>query len=168
LGSAFIEAPSAGSNALLDVNEIGTILELWMRDNPDFGLNPCVVLSVDAVAFKLMVTIYQDRWIAGLNQVNQIDVHLFDKFVGQPPAFAAFLTEHWADAESALFVFQVQPLDPRCHCDIIHVVPETHGKGTTETVSRLFHLKHLLSITFHLGIWRIAFDGDSRFNGFRN
>jgi hypothetical protein len=90
LRTVFSEARSAISNALLVVNEIGTVLELWMRANPDFALNLCVVLSVDTIAFSPIVAIHEDGKIEGLNQTNEIDAYLFDKFVGQTQAFAAF------------------------------------------------------------------------------
>jgi hypothetical protein len=37
-----------------------------------------------------MVRIHADGKIEGPNQINEVDADLFDKFVGQPQAFAAF------------------------------------------------------------------------------
>jgi hypothetical protein len=78
-----VSVRSVVSNALLDVNEMGTVLQLWMRANPDFALNLCVVLSVDAVAVRPMVAIDKDGKTGGLNQTNEIDADLFDTFVGR-------------------------------------------------------------------------------------
>jgi hypothetical protein len=86
--------------------------------------------------------------------------------MGQPQAFAAFLKQHWADAYSALFVFQIQPIDASFHCSVIHIVTAVHGKGNSESVSRLFELKDTLQKRFTFDVCGLAFDGDSRFNAF--
>jgi hypothetical protein len=52
LKSAFAQVRFAVSQALLDVNEVGTIVEFWMRSSPVIGFNTEIVLSVDAVAFR--------------------------------------------------------------------------------------------------------------------
>jgi hypothetical protein len=82
------------SQALLEVNEVGTIVDLWMRSSPGIGFNTEVVLSVDAVAFPPMIVVREDGRIEGLNRTNEIEVDLFDKLMGQPQAFAAFLKQY--------------------------------------------------------------------------
>jgi hypothetical protein len=118
--------------ALLDVNEVGTNLDLWMRSSPGIGFNTEVVLSVDAVAFRPMIVVHEDGRIEGLNRTNETEVKLFDKLMGQPQAFAVFLNQHWADAYSALFAFQIQAIDSSFHYSVIHTVPAVHGKGNSE------------------------------------
>jgi hypothetical protein len=73
------------------------------------------------------------------------------------------LKQHWADAYSTLFVFQIQPIDSSFHCSVIHIVPAVHGKGNSEIVSRLFELKDTLQKRFTLDACGLAFDGDSCF-----
>jgi hypothetical protein len=164
LRTSFSEVRSAVSDALLDIDKIDSIMELWRRANPELATDSSVILAVDAVAFRPVVTISEDGTIDGLNHIDEIDADLFDKLVGQPQAFVTFLKEHWTDVYSALFVFQIQPTDPQFHCGIIHILRSTNGKGTSETVSRLFDLKQLLQTHFHLNVCGVAFDGDSCFN----
>jgi hypothetical protein len=164
LKSAFAQVRCTVSQALLDVNEVGTIVDLWIRSNPSIGFTTEVVLSVDAVAFRPMIVVHEDGRLEGLNRTNEIEVDLFDKLMGQPQAFATFLKQHWADAYSALFVFQIQPIDPSFHYSVIYIVPAVHGKGNSEIVSRLFRLKDTLRNWFTLDVCDLAFDGDSCFN----
>jgi hypothetical protein len=111
-----------------------------------------------------MIVVHKDGRIEYLNQTNEIEVDLFDKLMGQPQAFAAFLKQHWTDACSALFVFQIQPIDSSFHCSVIHIVPAVHGKGNSEIVSQHFKLKDTLQKRFTLDACGLAFDGDSCFN----
>jgi hypothetical protein len=120
---------------------VGTIVDLWMRSSPGIGFNSEVVLSVDAIAFRPMIAVHEDGRIEGLNRTNEIEIDLFDELMRQPQAFAALLNQHWADAHSALFVFQIQPINPSFHSTVIHIVPAVHGKSNSEIVSRLFELK---------------------------
>jgi hypothetical protein len=71
------------SQALLDGNEVRTIVDLWMRNSPGIGFNTEVVLSLDAVAFRPMIAVHGDGRIEGLNRTNEIEVDLFDKLMGQ-------------------------------------------------------------------------------------
>jgi hypothetical protein len=142
------------------MNEVGTIIDLWMRGSPGIGFNAEVVLSVDAVAFRSMIVVHEDGRIEGLNRTNEIEVDLFDKLMGQSQASAPFLKLHWADAYSARFVFQIQPIDPSFYCSVIHIAPAVHGKGNSEIVSRLFELKDTLQKRFTLVVCGLAFGGD--------
>jgi hypothetical protein len=105
LKSAFAQVRCPVSQALLGVNEVGTIVDLWMRSSLGIGFNAEVVLSMDAVAFRPMIVFHGDGRIEGLNQTNKIEVDLVDKLMGQPQTFAAFLRQHWDNAYSVLFVF---------------------------------------------------------------
>jgi hypothetical protein len=167
LKSAFAQVRCAVSQALLDINEVGIIVDLWMRSSPCIGFDTEVVFSVDAVGFRSMIVVHKDGRIEGLNQTNEIEVDLFDKLMGQPQAFAAFLKQHWADAYSALFVFQIQPIDSSFHCSVIHIVPAVHRKGNSEIVSQHFKSKATLQTRFTLDACGLAFDGGSCFNATR-
>jgi hypothetical protein len=71
LKSAFAQVRCAVSQALLDVNKVGTIVDLWTRSSPGIGFNTEVVLSVDAVAFRPMIVVHEDGRIEGLNRTNE-------------------------------------------------------------------------------------------------
>jgi hypothetical protein len=72
--------------------------------------------------------------------------------------------EHWDDAYTALFAFQVHPLHPDLPCSIVHTMPATDGKGTPEVVERLLALEDSLTHRFGLSVVALAFDGDAAFN----
>jgi hypothetical protein len=164
LKSAFAQVGCTVSQAPLDINEVGTILDLWTRSSPGIGFNTEIVISVDTVAFRPMIVIHEGGTIEGLNRTNETAVNLFDKLMGQPQAFAAFLKQHGADAYSALFVFQIQSIDPSFHHSVNHIFRAVHGKGNLEIVSQLFELKDTLQKRFTLAVCDLAFDGDSCFN----
>jgi hypothetical protein len=82
LKSAFAQVRCAVSEALLDINEVGTIVDLWMRSSPRIGFDTEVVLSVYAVGFRSMIVVHKDGRIEGLNRTNEIEVNLFNKLMG--------------------------------------------------------------------------------------
>jgi hypothetical protein len=83
----------------------------------------------------------------------------------QPETFMTFLREHWKDAYSAFFAFQIQPLDPDLHCCLVHLLPRENGKGDQGIVDRLQSLADRLERYFHFRVVGFAFDGDRCFNG---
>jgi hypothetical protein len=155
---------SVASGALLDTQQIGQLIELWIPGNPDTREDERLVLSVQTVAFRPMITVSKDSTVDGLNHVFKIDGHLFDQFSQQPQPFVAFLKKYWNQAHSALFLFQLQPVIPGLHCGVIHARPKINRKGTSEIVSLLFSLKRQLESEFHFDVCGSAFDGDSYFN----
>jgi hypothetical protein len=72
LKSAFAQVRCAMSQALLDVNEVETIVDLWTRSSHGIGFNTEVVLSMDAVAFRPMIVVHEDGRIESLNRTNEI------------------------------------------------------------------------------------------------
>jgi hypothetical protein len=104
------------SDTLLDTQQIGHLIDLWIRGNPDGRENERIVLSVHAVAFRPMITVSKDGTVDGLNHVFKINGDLFDQFGQQPQAFVIFLKKYWNQAYSALFVFRLQPVKFSLHC----------------------------------------------------
>jgi hypothetical protein len=71
---------SAVSDTLLDIQEIGHLIDLWIRGNPDARENERLVLSVHAVAFRPIITVPEDGTVDDLNDGFKIDGDLFDQF----------------------------------------------------------------------------------------
>jgi hypothetical protein len=123
------------------------------------------VLSVDAVAFRPVVTVDEGGRVRGFKGLNQLESpDLFSQFLTDPDAFVSFLRNHWRDAYSAMFVFQLQPVSPEYPCSILHVIPDVSGKGRPEIVDKLRELKADLEDRFGFKVVGLAFDGDSCFN----
>jgi hypothetical protein len=76
--SRFHEVRSAVSGALLDVQQIGHLVNLWIRGSPDARDNKMVVLSIEAVPFQPTITVSEDAAVGTLNRVFKIDIDLFD------------------------------------------------------------------------------------------
>jgi hypothetical protein len=60
LRAVFSGVRSALSDALLDGKETKTVLRLCMRYNPEIKLNSYIVLAVDVVAFRPMITAQEE------------------------------------------------------------------------------------------------------------
>jgi hypothetical protein len=153
------------SEALQDENRLGEMMELWERGLPQDAGDRSLILAVDAVAFRPVITVDEDGFIHGLkDQVRLDDQDLFDTFLKHPPEFAQFLSDHWDQAYSSLFVYHIQPVNPRLPCAVIHVVPAVNGKGNPKTVGQLSRLEFRLKTAFRIPVVGVAFDGDSAFN----
>jgi hypothetical protein len=124
-----------------------------------------VILSVDAIAFRPMVTISDDGSVDGLKDLTDLDSpDLLTQFLSDPAAFSAFLREHWDSTYTALFVFQIQPLRPDLTCCVVHVIPAVSGRGNNETVEILHAGKSMLADRFGFLVRGFGFDGDSCLN----
>jgi hypothetical protein len=100
--SRFHEVRSAVSGDLLDAQQIGHLVDLWIGGNPDARENESFALSIHAVAFRSMITVSEDGPVDDLNYMFKINGGLFDQFRQRPQAFAAFLKKYWNQAYSAL------------------------------------------------------------------
>jgi hypothetical protein len=66
-----------------------------------------VFLSVDAVGFRLRITIDENGKMEGLEGFAQLEApDIFSQFVLIPCAFRDFMMEHFEQAYSSLFVYQ--------------------------------------------------------------
>jgi hypothetical protein len=165
LFSKFTECRRIISHALQDAKRVPELLDLWHQAVPPDVTDRTFILAVDAVDFRPLVTIDETGEVHGLKTMAHLgDQDLFTQFLVQPSAFAHFLRNHWDQAYSALFAFQLQPLHPRLPCAIIHVEATINGKGTTGTIEKLLQLKTILERDHCYRICGVAFDGDSCFN----
>jgi hypothetical protein len=164
LRSKFSAIRSAVSDSFLDIVQVDVPIKLWRKVNPEIESKCRVVLAVEAAAFRPTITIREDGIIEELDNFREFDPSLFETFLRQPQAFVSFLQEHWDAADSAFFIFQLQPLHSNLHCGIVYIVPATQGKGTEVIVARLFQLKALSEKRFDLIVCGLAFDGDSCYN----
>jgi hypothetical protein len=134
---------------LFDLGEMGALIDLWERSHEDIMTDRRVILSVDAIAFRPMVTISDAGSVDGLKDLTHLDnPDLLTQFLADPAAFSEFLRQHWDSTDTALFVFQIQPLHPNLTCCIVHVMPAVSGKENNEMVERLHAVKSLLAGRF--------------------
>jgi hypothetical protein len=164
LNSKFTRSRRIVSDALQDSNRIGELIDLWEQSCRSTRHSRTVILAVDAVAFRPLVTITEDGEVGGLKHLKHLDdPDLFTEFLRDPESFSHFLEAHWKDAYSDLFAFQMQPVDPALPCCVIHVYPAENGKGNLQTVETLLALKERLEVDYAFSVVGLAFDGDSCF-----
>jgi hypothetical protein len=167
LNSKFTQDRRLVSDALQNSDRIGELITIWEKSTPSISSSHRdVILSVDAVAFRPLVTVSEDGEVHGLKNLTRLeDPDIFAHFLRDPPAFAHFLQTHWKQAYSNLFAFHLQPVDPDLPCCVIHVYPARNGKGNPETVRKLLELRDKLETQFGFKVRGLAFDGDSCWNG---
>jgi hypothetical protein len=61
----------------------------------------------------------------------------FSQFVLNPCAFRDFLMEHFEQAYSSLFLYQVQPVELRLTCCLVHTTVAINGKRNESTIFAL-------------------------------
>jgi hypothetical protein len=165
LQTRFAQTGAVVAEALLDIDQLGTVVEKWEGSHPDTATDRHVIVSVDAVSFRPRVTISEDGEVEGLDDLTKLpDPDLFEQYLLHPKEFTEFLKVHWKHAYTAMFVFQIQPIQPHLPCCVIHVVPEKNGKGTADTVRRLLQLRDILDSQHGFTVVGFAFDGDSAYN----
>jgi hypothetical protein len=136
------------------------LIDLWEWSHEDTMTYRHVILSVDANAFRPIVTISDDASIDGLKDLTHLDnSDLLTQFLVDSAAFSAFLREYRDLTDTALFVFQIQPLPPNLTCCLAHVMPAVSRKGNSETVERLHAVKSMLADRFGFLIRGFGFDG---------
>jgi hypothetical protein len=119
---------------------------------------------VDAAAFRPTITINENRKVEGLDGVHEREApDIFARFVLNPCGFRDFGAHHFDQVYSSLFVDQIQPLDPRFTCRIVHATAAINGKGNENTVTmREITAEKLRETPFSL--LEYGFAGDSCFN----
>jgi hypothetical protein len=138
---------------------------LWEQAVPQDIPDRTIVLAVDAVAFRPLVTV-TDGEVRGPKHLKHLDDHnSFTHFLKDLNAFIEFLHKDWEEAYSSMLVFQIQPIHPSLPCPVIRVYPVEYGKGTQDTVATLLKMKTSLEAQFRSRTVGPAFDGDSCFNG---
>jgi hypothetical protein len=101
---------------------------------------------------------------AQLEQLEQLEPpDIFSQFVLNPCAFRDFVMEHFEQVYCSLFVYQVQPVDPRLTCCLDHATTAIHGKGNESTIIALGAIATQLRQSLFT-VFGYAFDGDSCLN----
>jgi hypothetical protein len=120
--SKFANARAVISSALLDLDEMEALIDLWERSHEDIMTYRRVILSVNAITFRPMVTTSDDGSVDGLKDLTHLDnPDLLMQFLADPAAFSAFLREPWDSTDTVLFVFQIQPLHPNLARCVVNI-----------------------------------------------
>jgi hypothetical protein len=152
------------SKAVVDLDQVRNLVNLWDQSSPDTVVDRRVVFSVDSVAFRPKVTITSDREF-GLDDLDNLEsIGLFEQLLLHPQKFTAFLRDHWSKAYSSLIVFQIQPLRPSLPCCIIHAWPQPTGEANPDTVQRLLERRCILERQHSFNVIALAVDGDSAYS----
>jgi hypothetical protein len=83
-----------------------------------------------------------------------------------PVAFQDFVKENFDHPCTSLFVYQIQSLDRKFTCCLVHVDPEVNGKGNHKTVTGLQSISERAGNSI-CKIISYTFDGHSCFSGLR-
>jgi hypothetical protein len=76
--------------------------------------------------------------VEGLDEIYQLEApDVFAQFVLIPCSFHDVVTEHFDRAYSSLFVYQIQPIDPRFTCCLVHATAAISGKGNEGAIVTL-------------------------------
>jgi hypothetical protein len=105
--------------ALAYLDSIDSPIDIWREASHIEGNADPVpsILSVDTVAFRPNITIDESGRVEGADGIGRLESpDLFTQFVLDPDAFRGFLAEHFDRAYTSLFVYQIQPIDPKFTC----------------------------------------------------
>jgi hypothetical protein len=137
---------------MLDLNDVENLLSIWtMANNVGAEDRVGALLSVDAVAFKHLVTIREDGSVEDIPDFDCLE---------SPDLFHQFVLSHWKEVYSSLFVFHIQLVHGQLTCCAIHALQAMNGKWTPKTVCKLKQIHELLTQRA-FDIVGYAFDGDS-------
>jgi hypothetical protein len=126
------------------------------------------ILSVDAVTFRPTITINESRKVEGLDGIHQLDARdIFTQFVLNPYAFRDFVTQYFDRVYFSIFVYQIQPINPRFTCCLVHATAAISGKENEGTVVMLEAIAEKLR-NASFTVLGYAFDSDSCFNSLHN
>jgi hypothetical protein len=160
--------------ALTDIAHINLLISIWREAKGISGSADSfsAILSVDAAALRLTVTFDESGKMEGLDRIHHLDApDIFTQFILNPCAFRDFVLSHFDRAYSLLFVYQIQPINPRFTCRLVHATSAINGKGNEGTVMTLEAIAAKLRDA-SFPVLGYAFDGDSYFNslhdGFEN
>jgi hypothetical protein len=86
---------------------------------------------MDAVAFRPRITGAEHGKVQSFEAFAQLDApDIFSQFVLNPYAFRDLVMGHLEQTYSSLFVYQVQPVDPRLTCCLVHAIASINGRGS--------------------------------------
>jgi hypothetical protein len=124
---------------------------------------PRCVLACDALACKPSVEVTSGR-LTGIDVSDfEFDDELFERILSSSQAFMDFVHTNWEAVLHAVFVFQIQPLDPELEPFIVYAQPRVDGKAREDHERLLQDLK-LLCGKERITIGAFATDGDSGYD----
>jgi hypothetical protein len=98
-------------------------------------------LGCDALAYKPTVEVTASG-LRGMDVSDfDFDSELSESLLASPKAFLDFVKAHWDRVLHAVFVFQIQPLDPEFWPFLVFVQPAAHGKAREQRAQLLQELK---------------------------
>jgi hypothetical protein len=94
LESHFAKIGTILSEALVDMDQVGLLVDLWNQSHSQTVNDRRVILTIDAVSFRPRVTIRRHGAVDGLEDIKQFEgPDLFEQFMLSPKEFAAFFEE---------------------------------------------------------------------------
>jgi hypothetical protein len=162
LRSKFLNEKARIQKAMFDLNDVDDLLSIWRTaNNVDAEDRVDEILSVDAVAFKPLVTIREDGSVEDIADFDCLESSdLFSQLIANPTLFHQFVLSHWKKVYSSLFAFHIQHVHEQFTCCAIHAIQVRNGKGTPQTVCKLKQIHELLTQR-GFDIVGYVFDGDS-------
>jgi hypothetical protein len=124
---------------MLDLNDVDDLFSIWRTaSNVDAEDRVDAILSVDAVAFKPLVTIREDGSVEDIADVGCLESPgLFSQLIANPTLFHQFALSYWKEVYSSLFVFHSQPVHAQLTCCAIHALQARNGKGHRKQYANL-------------------------------
>jgi hypothetical protein len=124
---------------MLDLNDVDDLLSIWRTaNNVNAEDHVDVILAVDAVAFKPLVTIREESSVEGIADFDCLkSSDLFSQLSANLTLFHQFVLSHWKEVYSLLFVFHIQPVYKQLTCCAIHALQARNGKRTPQIVCKL-------------------------------
>jgi hypothetical protein len=168
LRTKFAEERGMIFDALQNEAEMWRLIQLWENANPYSAQDRRIILATDAVSFQPIVTVSEDGFLTGIEDMERLeDVDLFP--VPYQPCYLRGISRFpLTQRLYGLFVFHLQPINPNLSCSVILVVAATSGKGNADVVEKLLGLKSVLEWRYAPDVISLAFDGDSCFEGLRS
>jgi hypothetical protein len=163
LCTKFAEQRGMISNALQNEAEMWRLIQLWESANPYSAQDRRIILAVDAVSFQPMVTVSENGFLTGIEDMERLeDVNLFP--VPYQPCYLREISRvRLAQRLYCIFILYLQPINPNLSCAIVYVVAATSRKGNVDVVEKLLGLKSVPESRYALDVISFAFEGNSCF-----
>ena len=148
---------------LTDIDKVGEIVSDYKSANAVKGtLDAC--LAVDALYFTPNVRINELGEIDGIDPNTEFFVGKkeFKLFTKDPKVLEKFLTLNGDKIIRSGFVFQVQPYNLLFKPFVVHVLPSTNGKASSDVVDILHEVRKICKCR-NVNIKSFAFDGDTAY-----
>jgi hypothetical protein len=111
-------------DAFTDPSGLDELIGIWQEVNGIDHTNEPIgaLLAVDVVAFRPTITADEFRKVEGIQGTDHLEHgDLSTQFMIDPVAFQDFVKENFDQAYISLFRYQIQPLDRKLTCCVVHV-----------------------------------------------